>query len=177
MSLETLYQEILLDHYKRPRNRGRIEDADIHEHGLNPFCGDQIELYVKLDGDRVVDARFDGAGCSISQASASMLTEAIRGKRLAEVLRFAREVEAVLKGESDGEVDLGEIEALRGVSKFPVRIKCALLAWKVLEGALANADEGISPKGDEGGSAEHDEEGAAEKSGGVRESSGERPSG
>ena len=145
MSLEALYQEILLDHYRRPRNRGPLPEADVHEHGINPFCGDRIELYVKLDGDRVVEARFEGAGCSISQASASMLTEAIRGKRLSEVLEFARNVEGMLKGEQEAAKDLGEIEALKGVSKFPVRIKCALLAWKVLEQGLKAAEHNNSP--------------------------------
>ena len=146
MSLEALYQEILLDHYRRPRNKGALPDADVHEHGVNPFCGDQIELYLRLDGDRVAEVRFDGTGCSISQASASMMTEVIRGKTVDEVRALIQRVQKMLKGGDGGGADLGELEALRGVSKFPVRIKCALLAWKVLEGAL---DEGsLSGTGD-----------------------------
>jgi nitrogen fixation NifU-like protein len=137
MSLETLYQEILLDHYKRPRNKGVLPHASVHGGGVNPFCGDRIDLYLRLEEDRVVDVRFQGEGCAISQASASMLTEAIHGKTVEEIRAFAARVEKMLKGEEGDELDgLGDVQALQGVRKFPVRIKCALLAWKVLQDAL-----------------------------------------
>ena len=146
MSLENLYQEILLEHYRRPRNFGVLKEADVHEHGVNPLCGDEIEITLKVENGRVADVRFQGKGCSISKASASMMTEAVRGMSLEEIRQFVDEMEKVLKGEKEGDPEkLGDLEALKGVSKFPVRIKCALLAWKVLEQGLERA----SGKGDE----------------------------
>ncbi len=141
MNLEELYQEILLDHYRRPRNFGVLEDADVLEHGVNPLCGDEIRISFKVENGRVADVRFEGKGCSISKASASMMTEAVRGKSLDEIRQFANEIEKVLKGETEGDPErLGDLEALKGVSKFPVRIKCALLAWKVLEQGLERVE-------------------------------------
>ncbi len=147
MSLEALYQEILLDHYRRPRNFGVLKDADVHEHGVNPLCCDEIEISLKVENGRVADVRFQGKGCSISKASASMMTEVIRGKSLEEIREFVDEMEKVLKGEKEGDPEqLGDLEALKGVSKFPVRIKCALLAWKVLEQGLERAGGGTGEK-------------------------------
>ena len=102
MSLESLYQEILLDHYRRPRNFGVLKEADVHEHGVNPLCGDEIEITLKVEDGRVADVRFQGKGCSISKASASMMTEAVRGMSLEEIRQFVEEMEKVLKGERRG---------------------------------------------------------------------------
>lgn len=137
--LEDLYRDILLDHYRNPRNRGRLGvAASCTADGANPLCGDQITLDVTVEGDRITDIAFDGNGCSISQASASMMTEYVKGRTVAEaqdgIQAFQR---MMVEGEPLGE-EYGDIEALVGVAKFPVRVKCASLAWKTLEQALTN---------------------------------------
>src|SRR5690606_12918682 len=129
MSLDDLYREVILDHYRAPRNKGRLEDATVVVDLKNPVCGDEIALYLKLDGGRVEAVRFEGRGCSISQASASMMTQAVRGKSLEEALELIERFKGMVRGElAVEEADLGDLEALHGVSKFPVRIKCAVLA-------------------------------------------------
>ena len=140
--LDDLYREIILDHYRSPRHKGRVEDPDISARGYNPLCGDDIELTVRLRDGRIDAVAFDGHGCSISQASASMLTEAVTGKPLAEALELAASVRAMFTG---GDVDpesLGDLEALQGVNRYPVRIKCATLAWNALQvGAQREGDD------------------------------------
>lgn len=137
--LEDLYRDILLNHYRNPRNRGRLgAAASCTADGANPLCGDQITLDVTVDDGRIVDIAFDGNGCSISQASASMMTEYVKGRSVDEardgINAFQR---MMVEGEPLGE-EYGDIEALVGVAKFPVRVKCASLAWKTLEQALSN---------------------------------------
>ena len=145
--LDDLYREIILDHYRSPRHKGRVEDPDISARGYNPLCGDDIEITLRLDGDRIDEVAFDGHGCSISQASASMLTEAVAGKRLGDALELAASVRAMFTG---GEIDLeslGDLEALQGVNRYPVRIKCATLAWNALQVGAEN-DERDSAQSD-----------------------------
>ncbi len=143
MSLDELYREIILDHYKNPRNRGRIPDPSATAGAYNPLCGDEVDLYLKIEGERIVDIRFEGRGCSISQSSASMLTEAVKNKTLTDAEALADQVRGMLLGEREPAPDLGDLEALQGVKKFPVRIKCAILSWNTLKDALAGYRAGI----------------------------------
>jgi nitrogen fixation NifU-like protein len=144
VSVEELYREVILDHYRKPRHSGEVANADITVEGINPSCGDELYLSLRYEGDTVADAAISGSGCSISQASASMMTDAIIGRSVDEIGelldRFKKmmtitEGDAGLDPERPGAV-LGDIEALQGVRKFPVRIKCADLAWTALEDAL-----------------------------------------
>lgn len=134
-SLNTLYREVILDHYRRPRNTGTLEGTTHSITMNNPLCGDVIELMLRVEDDQIVEARFVGRGCSISQASVSMLTGRVRGKSLEEAVGLSARFTRLLHGdESQLEDDaLGDLRALAGVSKFPVRIKCALLGWNCLE--------------------------------------------
>jgi len=146
--LDDLYRDILMDHYKFPRGNKTITNADLENEGHNPSCGDDIVMRFKFDGDKIADVSVDCMGCAISVASGSMLADIVKGKTIGEVIEIAKTVKAMLKGEHpDDEKDLGDLEALRGVSKFPVRIKCALLSWTTmmdaLEAKLKEAD--ISP--------------------------------
>ncbi len=147
--LEDLYREIILDHYRNPRNRGELPVPPAHcETGFNPLCGDEITVYLQVEGDTVTDLRLAGQGCSISQSSASMMSTAVKGKSIEEaraVIRTFKSMmsvhEARLDGEDGGgppepELSLGDLEALQGVVKFPVRIKCATLSWNTLAQAL-----------------------------------------
>ncbi len=135
MALDDLYREVILDHYAHPRNRGRLDPSDVSVEGTNPLCGDELSLYVRLRDGRVEDARFEGRGCSISQASTSMMTEAIKGKTLEEVRALVAQFKGMMRGQEVAE-DLGDLAALQGVRKFPVRIKCATLSWVALEQGL-----------------------------------------
>lgn len=145
MALEELYREVILDHYRNPRNRGHLESPDATAQGVNPLCGDEINVELTLSDGVVVDVAVEGQGCSISQSSASMMTEAIKGKSRQEidemVTRFRRMMsleesdDSGLDPERPGSV-LGDIEALQGVRQYPVRIKCASLAWNTLIEAL-----------------------------------------
>ncbi len=164
--LEDLYREIILDHYRSPRNKGELETPPAHRvEGFNPLCGDEIVVYVDVDDDVVKDIRIGGQGCSISQSSASMMSAAVKGKTLAQVRDLTKAFKAMmsiheqsLDGEGDGkeeagesgldpsevadvpeEVALGDLEALRGVVKFPVRIKCATLSWNTLAQGIDEA--------------------------------------
>ncbi len=140
--LEDLYREIILDHYRTPRNRGELPVPPArHAEGHNPLCGDEITVYLQLDGDTVNDVKVGGQGCSISQSSASMMSQAIKGKSVPEVRALVRKFKGMMSIETDGDepaadVPLGDLEALQGVVKFPVRIKCATLAWNTLIQAL-----------------------------------------
>ncbi len=133
MALDDLYRELILDHYSRPRNKGTLKDADIKMEGTNPLCGDELSIFVRLGGGKVAEVRFVGRGCSISQASASMMTEQIKGKTLAEARGLIQRFKAMMHGEEVSEDELGELTALQGVRKFPVRVKCATLSWVALE--------------------------------------------
>src|SRR5699024_2762850 len=133
--LDTLYRQVIMDHYKHPRNRGTFEDESLTVEMNNPTCGDRIFLQFKLDGDIVEDVKFTGEGCSISLASASMMTQAIKGKTVEEALAMSELFSQMMLGKEIDFDDFGleDIEALQGVSNFPARIKCATLAWKAME--------------------------------------------
>jgi nitrogen fixation NifU-like protein len=143
-SLDELYREVILDHYRHPRKRGSLPDPDAHAEGQNPMCGDEIALDVGFDGDRIAAVRVSGQGCSISQASASMMAEAVEGTTVAEARALTHRFKAMMGiEEGDPGVDetrpgaaLGDLESLRGVRRFPVRIKCADLPWATLLEAL-----------------------------------------
>ncbi|HXX90766.1 MAG TPA: SUF system NifU family Fe-S cluster assembly protein [Acidimicrobiales bacterium] len=159
--LEDLYREIILDHYRSPRNRGELPTPPAHRvEGFNPLCGDEVVVYVVVDGDRLADIRIGGQGCSISQSSASLMSAAVKGKTLDEVRDLIRTFKAMMSihearlgdgaDEADAEVAglpdldrLGELAALQGVVKFPVRIKCATLSWNALAQALDELSAGI----------------------------------
>jgi nitrogen fixation NifU-like protein len=137
MELKDLYRDVILDHNKRPRNFGPLEHPDAHADGHNPLCGDRLSLSLKMDGDRVEDVRFEGKGCAISTASASLMTEAIKGKRLPEISKLFHEVHALLTEQhAVPSPDLGKLAALSGVREFPARVKCASLCWHTLNAAL-----------------------------------------
>lgn len=134
-NLDTLYRQVIMDHYQHPRNRGSFEDDSLTVEMNNPSCGDRIYLQFKLDGDKIVDVKFTGEGCSISLASASMMTEAIKGKTIEKALLLSELFSRMMLGEEiDFEkFEMDDIEALQGVSNFPARIDCATLAWKAME--------------------------------------------
>jgi nitrogen fixation NifU-like protein len=133
-----LYQEMILDHYRRPRNKGTLENPDASVEMKNPLCGDEIGLQVAFDGDNVSDLRFSGRGCSISQASASMMTQLVKGKTTEQIDAIRKQFRDLMLGDSSADnPELGSLRALSGVARFPARVKCALLAWNALESALA----------------------------------------
>lgn len=137
--LEELYQEVILDHSRRPRNFGVLEQPDVLVHGDNPACGDEIHLGVQFGGDgKLQEIKFTGQGCAISQASASMMTMKLKGKSRAEATEMARTFKNLVTGEGpDQSRSLGDLQLLGGVRKFPQRVKCAMLAWRAVEQALA----------------------------------------
>ncbi|KKE79557.1 SUF system NifU family Fe-S cluster assembly protein [Oceanobacillus caeni] len=133
-NLDTLYRQVIMDHYKNPRNRGVVEGESVSVDMNNPTCGDRIRLQLKVEDDIVKDAKFEGEGCSISMSSASMMTQAVKGKKIEDALEMSQLFSDMMLGkELKTDLDLGDIEALQGVSKFPARIKCATLAWKAME--------------------------------------------
>ena len=144
--LDDLYREIILDHYRTPRNRGELPPPAAHAVGHNPLCGDEIEVYLDVHDGVVHDIKVGGQGCSISQSSASMMSQAVKGKTVAEVRALVHKFKSMMSieelDEADpaAEVKLGDLEALQGVVKFPVRIKCAVLSWNTLTEALSQAD-------------------------------------
>ena len=133
--MRELYTQVILDHYKHPRNRGELEDADLEEHLLNPLCGDEVTVYAAFDGDKVADVKFDGRGCSISQASASMMTERLVGKSLQEAEAEISHFKAMMVGEEEFP-EMDDLAALQGVIQYPSRIKCATLAWIAFQKGL-----------------------------------------
>ena len=138
--LTDLYQEVILDHNRRPRNFRAMADATRMAKGHNPLCGDRLTLFLKLDGDRIADVSFEGSGCAISKASASLMTDAVKGRPVAEALGLFDRFQAMITSSLDtaaGDASLGKLEALGGVREFPVRIKCASLPWHTLKAALA----------------------------------------
>jgi nitrogen fixation NifU-like protein len=136
--LSDLYQEVILDHYRNPRNFREMEDADRSAEGYNPLCGDRFTVYLRMDGDVIREATFKGSGCAISQASASVMTEAVKGKTPAELKELvARFRSLVTEGEEGADLEaLGELAAMSGVRAFPTRVKCATLGWHTLLAAL-----------------------------------------
>jgi nitrogen fixation NifU-like protein len=133
LSLEELYKEVILDHYRTPRNKGRLDPHDVTLERNNPLCGDEIELFLRFDGDTLEGIAFEGKGCSISLASASMMTEKVKGLSVKDAGRLAELIKLMLAGEQDADASsLGDLVSLKGVVKYPVRIKCALLGWNTL---------------------------------------------
>ena len=141
MDLKDLYRDVIVDHNRNPRHFGKLQPADAHADGHNPLCGDRLSVYANFDGDRLSDVKFEGTGCAISVASASMLTEAVKGKSKAEVKALFDDVHALLT-QHDANVDparLGKLASLSGVRDFPARVKCASLCWHTLNAALERA--------------------------------------
>jgi len=149
--LSELYQQVILDHNKDPRNFRKLEGANRTAEGYNPLCGDQITLYVRLEDDVITDIGFQGSGCAISKASASVMTESLMGKTRAEAEALFEQFHDMITGETDPLPDpaaLGKLIVFSGVSEFPVRVKCATLAWHTLRAALEGTDEMVSTEGD-----------------------------
>ncbi len=143
--LRDLYQELILDHNKRPRNFKKLEDANRSADGYNPLCGDKVKVYLKVEDGRVNDVSFEGSGCAISKASASVMTESLKGKTVAEVeALFKRFRDLVTGKESTESGDLGKLVVFSGVCEFPMRVKCATLAWHALFAALQGKDQAVS---------------------------------
>ena len=141
MDLRELYRDVILDHNRHPRNFGRIENADGRAEGNNPLCGDQLSLTLRLDGERIEDVRFEGKGCAISTASASLMTEAVKGRDRAAVRELFGKVHTLLtRPDASPDDSLGKLAALAGVREYPVRVKCASLCWHTLNAALAASD-------------------------------------
>lgn len=141
--LASMYQQVILDHYRKPRNKGELEDATVEVHMLNPSCGDEVLLQLKIEDDRVADAKFVGQGCSISMAALSMMTGLLKGTTTTEAAHLVDRFKDMMHGDADASKDkvLGNLRALAGVSQFPVRIKCALLGFNALEEALTRNPE------------------------------------
>ncbi len=146
MELKDLYRDVILDHNKRPRNFGQIENPDGRADGHNPLCGDRLTLSLKMNGDRVEDVRFEGKGCAISTASASLMTEAIKGKDRTAIDELFTKVHTLLTDQSAvPSPDLGKLAALSGVREFPARVKCASLCWHTLNAALERTGDAAAP--------------------------------
>ena len=146
-NLNSLYQQLILDHYRNPRNKGELPDKTVEIHMANPVCGDEIRLQLRIEEDRIVDAGHEGQGCSISQAAVSMMTNLLKGKDLSEAEGLAERFTSMMHGDEEPARDksMGDLRALQGVSKFPVRIKCALLAFDALQEAIKKTREGAAP--------------------------------
>jgi len=143
--LSDLYQEVILDHYKNPRNQGALPGADRNAEGYNPLCGDKLQVHLKLDGDILEEIRFESTGCAISQASASVMASALQGKSREEVTALFEAFQRLVTGQKDANLEeLGELAALSGVSEFPARVKCATLGWHTLLAALNREDTVIT---------------------------------
>jgi nitrogen fixation NifU-like protein len=140
VALDDIYKEVILDHYKSPRNKRELPGAELRCHANNPLCGDEITVFAHLEGDTVQEVTFQGAGCSISQSSASMMTEAVTGRSIGDAKELAADFRGMMAGEVEPDEDrFGDLVALKGVVKYPIRIKCAVLAWDVLQEALEGA--------------------------------------
>ena len=134
--LRDLYQQVIMDHNKKPRNFREMDDANHLAHGNNPLCGDALIVFVKLDGDVITDVSFQGSGCAISVASASLMTEAIKGKTVAEAEVIYQQIHKQMTGEQVDSSTLGKLEVLSGVKEFPARVKCATLSWHTMHAAM-----------------------------------------
>jgi nitrogen fixation NifU-like protein len=144
--LEELYQSIILDHNRRPQNFRAMPDATGYAEGVNPMCGDQLTVWMKLDGDRVADASFQGSGCAISKASASLMTKAVKGLSRVEAEALFEDFHDLVTGRGSSE-RLGSLKAFSGVSRFPLRVKCASLAWHAMKAAMAGEAKPVSTEG------------------------------
>lgn len=143
--LRDLYQEVIFDHYRKPRNHHALADANHVAHGHNPLCGDQVTIYLKVDDGVVQDLSFEGTGCAISTASASLMTDALKGKKLDEVEHLFEEFhQMVTHDDTEPDPELGKLEVLAGVREFPARVKCATLAWHTLQAALKDRAAPVS---------------------------------
>ena len=142
--LRDLYQEVILEHSKHPRNFRAMEAANHKAEGFNPLCGDHYTIYVDVDGETIKDIAFQGAGCAISKASASMMTQSLKGKSAAEAENMFEKFHALVTGKNGNAEDLGKLAVFAGVSEFPVRVKCASLAWHALHAALQGKQEAVS---------------------------------
>ena len=141
MELNDLYRDVILDHNRRPRNFGVLESADASVEGFNPMCGDRLTVRLKMDDDKISDIRFEGQGCAISTASASLMTEAVKGRTRAEALRLFERIHELLTDDAAPPADeLGKLAALSGVREYPARVKCASLCWHTLASALRSSD-------------------------------------
>ena len=137
--LRELYQAVILDHNRNPRNFGKLDEADRHVEGYNPLCGDQLTVWLRVKDDIVEEVRFEGVGCAVSQASASLMTTAVKGKRVAEVEALFQRFHRLVTGQPQSEPEkaaLGKLTVFSGVSEFPIRVKCASLCWHALRSAL-----------------------------------------
>ena len=140
MALDDIYKEVILDHYKSPRNKRELPGAELQCHANNPLCGDEVTVFAHVEDDAIAEVTFQGAGCSISQSSASMMTEAVTGSSIHDARSLAADFRGMMAGEVEPDEDgLGDLVALKGVVKYPIRIKCAVLAWDVLQEALDSA--------------------------------------
>ena len=140
MSLDDLYKEVILDHYKNPRNKRELPEAELSSSKNNPLCGDEITVLAHVEDGSLADVSFQGQGCSISQSSASMMTEAVKGRSVDDAKALAADFRGMMAGEVEPtEEEFGDLVALKGVVKYPIRIKCAVLAWDVLQEALADS--------------------------------------
>jgi nitrogen fixation NifU-like protein len=145
MDLKELYRDVILDHNRSPRNFGRLEPADAAATGRNPLCGDTLDVTVRFDGDRIADLKFEGQGCAISMASASLMSEAVKGRPRAEIERLFEQIHGVITGREPADAQaLGKLAALGGVSEFPARVKCASLCWHTLQAAMADRHTPVS---------------------------------
>jgi len=144
--LEELYQSIILDHNRRPQNFRAMADATSHAEGVNPMCGDQLTVWLKMEGDRIADLSFQGSGCAISKASASLMTKSAKGLSRTEAEALFEKFHALVTGRGSDE-DLGSLKAFSGVSRFPLRVKCASLAWHAMKAALAGEAKPVSTEG------------------------------
>jgi nitrogen fixation NifU-like protein len=142
--IDDLYQETIIDHSKRPRNHHPMVDANRQAEGYNPLCGDKLKLYLKMDGDIVQDASFEGAGCAISTASASLMTESLKGKTREEALKLLDKFHQLLTTDTPASRDLGKLVVFCGVREYPARVKCATLAWHTLKSALDNVPDPVT---------------------------------
>lgn len=149
-SERALYEQVILDHNKNPRNFREMKDADSHLEGYNPLCGDQFTIYLKFDGDRIADISFKGSGCAISKSSASVMTSELKGKTRAEAAEIFRRFHHMITSAPDAPLDteeLGKLAVFSGVREYPIRIKCATLAWHALSAALAKKDGQVTTEG------------------------------
>jgi nitrogen fixation protein NifU and related proteins len=140
MELNDLYRDVILDHNRKPRNFGALEPADATVEGFNPLCGDRLTVRLQMDGDQIADIRFEGQGCAISTASASLMTEAVKGKSRAAAMALFDRVHRLLTDDAASSEDLGKLAALSGVREYPARVKCASLCWHTLVSALKSPD-------------------------------------
>jgi len=142
--LRDLYQEVILEHSKAPRNYREVKDADKKAEGFNPLCGDRFTVYLQMQGDNIQDIGFQGSGCAISKASASMMTQSLKGKTRQQAQELFSRFHKVVTGQSEDESRLGKLTVFAGVSEFPMRVKCATLAWHTLQAALEGTQEAVS---------------------------------